>query len=172
MSNEDHYETLNVPRSASQRDIAKAYRALMRTHHPDLDTRTGVDPAELLSIMKAFAVLRDPAARAAYDHSFTGEAKPVPGAKRAAQAKPATQGKSASQATRAAEAAPAAEAKPSAQAAPDAQAARVKKEPSPQDVPVRHIHTDEPLFRVSPVLWESGPWAGRHNTPQGRPSHE
>jgi DnaJ-class molecular chaperone len=110
MSNEDHYETLNVPRSASQRDIAKAYRALMRTHHPDVDTRTGVDPAELLSIMKAFAVLGDPVARAAYDHSFPEKS-------------------------------------------------------SPQDVPVRHIHTDEPPFRVSPVHWESGPRAGRHKTP-------
>ena len=114
MSNEDHYETLNVPRSASQRDIAKAYRALMRAHHPDLETGTGVDPAELLSIMKAFAVLRDPVARAAYDRSL-----PV-------------------------------------------------KKSSPQDVPVRHIHSDEPPFRVSPVHWESGPWAGRHNTPQGK----
>ena len=59
-----------------QQEIARAYRALMRTHHPDLDSGEAV-PAELLRIMQAFAVLRDPGRRRAYDRS-----RAVPAARR------------------------------------------------------------------------------------------
>ncbi|MBT2553476.1 J domain-containing protein [Arthrobacter sp. ISL-5] len=62
----DHYAVLHVSRSATQREIARAYRSLMRTHHPDLDSGEAV-PAELERIMQAFAVLRDPGRRRAYD---------------------------------------------------------------------------------------------------------
>ena len=62
----DHYAVLHVSRSATQREIARAYRSLMRTHHPDLDGGEAV-PAELERIMRAFAVLRDPGRRRAYD---------------------------------------------------------------------------------------------------------
>jgi DnaJ-class molecular chaperone len=62
----DHYGGLNVPRTATQREISSAYRRLMRTHHPD--TGSGIpDNHELLRIMEAFAVLRNPVTRAAYD---------------------------------------------------------------------------------------------------------
>ncbi|MCP9001130.1 J domain-containing protein [Pseudarthrobacter sp. RMG13] len=76
----DYYDVLRVKPAASQQEISRAYRVLMRTHHPDLDgdatdgAKAGGDPtrAELLRIMQAFAVLRDPARRAAYDRSRTG----------------------------------------------------------------------------------------------------
>ncbi|WP_104060558.1 J domain-containing protein [Arthrobacter sp. 4R501] len=72
----DYYDVLRVRPSASQQEISRAYRALMRTHHPDLDGRATVgrdlSRAELLQIMQAFSVLRDPARRAAYDRSGTG----------------------------------------------------------------------------------------------------
>lgn len=62
----DHYGALNVPRTATQREISSAYRRLMRTHHPDVDSGV-TDNHELLRIMEAFAVLHNPATRAAYD---------------------------------------------------------------------------------------------------------
>ncbi len=75
-SQPDYYAALRVKPAASQREISRAYRALMRTHHPDVDRgATGdrhMQDGELLGIMQAFAVLRDPARRAAYDRSRTG----------------------------------------------------------------------------------------------------
>jgi curved DNA-binding protein CbpA len=72
----DHYAVLHVPRTASQRQIFRAYRSLMRTHHPDLDNPAAA-PAELQLIMQAFAVLRDPKRRQAYDRDAVREAKPA-----------------------------------------------------------------------------------------------
>jgi curved DNA-binding protein CbpA len=69
----DHYAVLHVPRTATQREISRAYRSLMRTHHPDLDNPTGA-LAELQLIMQAFAVLRDPKRRQAYDRDAVREA--------------------------------------------------------------------------------------------------
>ena len=36
-SQPDYYDVLRVTPAASQQEISRAYRALMRTHHPDLD---------------------------------------------------------------------------------------------------------------------------------------
>ena len=70
-SQPDYYAVLRVRPAASQQEISRAYRALMRTHHPDVGGGTEGDrdvrDSELLRIMQAFAVLRDPARRAAYD---------------------------------------------------------------------------------------------------------
>jgi DnaJ-class molecular chaperone len=134
----DYYAILQVPRDASQQQISRAYRALMRSHHPDMDGgrapaggQRGVQDgaleagsvggrqqqeAELLRIMQAFAVLRDPARRAAYDRE--------------------------------------------AGAGPAARAARA---PTGTDIPVRTVRhpasSSGTTIRVTPVHWESGPWA-------------
>jgi curved DNA-binding protein CbpA len=114
----DYYAVLHVPRSATQPEIARAYRSLMRRHHPDLGSGEAV-PAELQRIMQAFFVLRDPERRKAYDQ----EAARSAGARTAC---PHTA--------------------------------------DPRNIPVRNIpvrriaHADPPL-RVTPVRWESGPWA-------------
>jgi DnaJ-class molecular chaperone len=75
-SEPNHYDVLRVKPAASQQEISRAYRALMRTHHPDLDGGPAdggeLRRGELLQIMEAFAVLGDPARRAAYDRSRTG----------------------------------------------------------------------------------------------------
>jgi DnaJ-class molecular chaperone len=75
-SHRDYYAVLRVKPAASQQEITRAYRALMRTHHPDVDGGTtrdrDVEDRELLQIMQAYAVLRDPARRAAYDRSRAG----------------------------------------------------------------------------------------------------
>jgi DnaJ-class molecular chaperone len=123
----DLYAVLRVDASATQQQIARAYRALMRTHHPDVDGGDGgagggtdggetagseLQNTELLRIMQAFAVLREPARRAAYDRSLAARAGPADG---------------------------------------------------PQNIPVRRIRTqDKPsghTIRITPVRWESGPWA-------------
>lgn len=123
----DYYGTLRIPRDASQQQISRAYRALMRSHHPDLDAGRynlggpGTNPpppeAELLRIMEAFAVLRDPARRADYDRR--------------------------------------AKAEPAARAAPASETAR--------NIPVRKVQRRSGpagnTIRISPVRWESGPWA-------------
>jgi len=134
----DYYAILQVPRDASQQQISRAYRALMRSHHPDLDSgrataggqrgvRDGAleagtgggrqqQEAELLRIMQAFAVLRDPARRAAYDRETGG-----------------------------------------------GPAARAARAPTRTDIPVRKVRhpagSSGNTIRVTPVHWESGPWA-------------
>ncbi|WP_461172545.1 J domain-containing protein [Arthrobacter sp. Z1-9] len=135
----DYYATLHIPHDASRQQISRAYRALMRSHHPDLEGgragsevqegmqdraqgtasggRTPPPETELLRIMQAFAVLRDPARRAAYDREV--QAKP------AARSAPATR--------------------------------------TGTDIPVRTVrHPAGPsgdTIRITPVRWESGPWA-------------
>jgi len=106
----DYYAVLQVPRGASQQEIARAYRALMRRHHPDVAGEDAL-PAELELIMQAFAVLRDPQRRAAYDREVF------------------------------------------------AAAAAGESGRQPQDIPVRVVRPREPPLRVTPVRWESGPWA-------------
>jgi hypothetical protein len=61
-----HYDTLRVSPSAEDAVIRASYRALMRLYHPD----TNDDPeaqARAREITAAFAVIGDPAKRAAYD---------------------------------------------------------------------------------------------------------
>jgi curved DNA-binding protein len=60
----DHYNTLGVPRDASQEDIKKAYRKLAMQHHPD----KGGDPNEFQKISEAYETLSDGAKRLVYDN--------------------------------------------------------------------------------------------------------
>jgi DnaJ family protein C protein 7 len=74
MSNElpDYYGVLDVASTATKQEISRAYRALMRRHHPDLEGGTvGGGDGGLLRIMEAFAVLRDPKTRAEYDRALS-----------------------------------------------------------------------------------------------------
>lgn len=64
-----HYETLGVPRDASQADIKRAYRAKSSAAHPD---RNGGDTAKMSAINAAYDVLRDPQRRADYDAGGKG----------------------------------------------------------------------------------------------------
>ncbi|MCQ6273002.1 J domain-containing protein [Pseudarthrobacter sp. R1] len=138
----DYYAALHIPHDATRQQISRAYRALMRNHHPDMEggratsgvkegvlegaqdavqnsaSGGGTPPeAELLRIMQAFAVLRDPARRAAYDREI--------------------------------------KAHPAVRAVPASQAGT--------DIPVRKVrHAAGPggnIIRITPVRWESGPWA-------------
>lgn len=60
----DHYNTLGVPREASQDEIKKAYRKLAMQHHPD----KGGNPEQFQKISEAYEVLSNPDKRLQYDN--------------------------------------------------------------------------------------------------------
>ena len=63
----DPYAILGVAPDASPAQIAHAYRRLIRAQHPDHHPHS--DSAALAAAAAAYAILRDPARRAAYDQS-------------------------------------------------------------------------------------------------------
>ncbi|MEU8225099.1 DnaJ domain-containing protein [Kribbella sp. NPDC048915] len=73
MSGADHYEVLNVERTASTAEIKTAYRKLVRQVHPD----QGGNAALFHVVQEAWTTLSDPAKRAAYDRQLArAEAPP------------------------------------------------------------------------------------------------
>src|SRR4051812_21018863 len=67
MDFQDYYETLGVPRSASQADIKKAFRKLARENHPDKKPGDKSAEARFKAINEANAVLSDADKRKKYD---------------------------------------------------------------------------------------------------------
>lgn len=61
-----HYDTLGLPKNASEADIKKAYRALALKFHPDKNRDPGAENT-FKEIGTAYSVLSDRAARAQYD---------------------------------------------------------------------------------------------------------
>ncbi|MGO4229293.1 J domain-containing protein [Arthrobacter sp. YAF34] len=123
-----YYALLHVSPDASRQEIGRAFRALMRRHHPDADAGNAdagnadadADAGEVGAILHAFTVLRDPGARADYDAG--GRRKPVPAGTSKGSAGQRGQG-----------------------------------DQSGRDIPVRIIRRREPLLRVLPVRWEPLP---------------
>jgi curved DNA-binding protein len=62
----DYYQTLGVDKGASQADVKKAYRKLVRKYHPDVSTHKDAD-AKTKELNEAYDVLGDAEKRAAYD---------------------------------------------------------------------------------------------------------
>jgi len=65
----DYYETLGVPKNASEDEIKKAYRKLAMKHHPDRnhgDTAKDAE-AKFKEVKEAYEMLSDGQKRAAYD---------------------------------------------------------------------------------------------------------
>ncbi|MFA5082855.1 MAG: DnaJ C-terminal domain-containing protein [Hydrogenophilaceae bacterium] len=66
MKFKDYYETFGLPRSATQDEIKRAYRKLARKYHPDVSKDADAE-ARFKELGEAYAVLKDPEKRAAYD---------------------------------------------------------------------------------------------------------
>ncbi len=73
---EDLYPIMGVSPSATQEDLGRAYRALVRRWHPDVCKDPGAE-AELARVSKAYRVLRDPELRARYDEMRASGIKPA-----------------------------------------------------------------------------------------------
>ena len=62
----DYYEVMGVARDATQNEIKRTYRKLARKYHPDVTDES--DAEERFKVVgEAYAVLKDPEKRAAYD---------------------------------------------------------------------------------------------------------
>lgn len=66
MKYKDYYEILGVPRDADEEQVKKAYRKLARQYHPDVNKDSGAE-ARFKEVGEAYATLKDPEKRAAYD---------------------------------------------------------------------------------------------------------
>ena len=63
----DYYQSLGVPRTASDAEIKKAFRKLAREHHPDVAKDKKRAEEKFKEINEAYEVLSDPAKRKKYD---------------------------------------------------------------------------------------------------------
>lgn len=80
----DYYETLGVPRTASDTEIKKAFRKLAREYHPDVAKDKKRAEEKFKEINEAYEVLSDPDKRKKYDElgpnwKSGAEFRPPPG---------------------------------------------------------------------------------------------
>ena len=83
----DYYETLSVPRAASDEEIRKAYRKLARKYHPDLNPGDKSAEERFKTVQEAFDVLSDTKKRQMYDQVGFYSENGFPGAGPGADAK-------------------------------------------------------------------------------------
>jgi curved DNA-binding protein len=80
----DYYETLGVPRGASDNEMKKAFRKLARQYHPDVAKDKKRAEEKFKEVNEAYEVLGDPAKRKKYDElganwKSGAEFRPPPG---------------------------------------------------------------------------------------------
>lgn len=80
----DYYESLGVPRTASEEEIKKAFRKLARLYHPDVAKDKKKAEEKFKEINEAYEVLGDPAKRKKFDElganwKSGSEFRPPPG---------------------------------------------------------------------------------------------
>ncbi|APW37032.1 cytochrome C biogenesis protein [Rhodoferax koreense] len=66
MEFKDYYKVMGLAREATPEEIKRAYRQLARKNHPDVNKEAGAEQ-RFKDIGEAYAVLKDPEKRAAYD---------------------------------------------------------------------------------------------------------
>ncbi|KAK5116926.1 hypothetical protein LTR62_006647 [Meristemomyces frigidus] len=64
---EDYYKLLNLDKTASERDLKKAYRKLSRQYHPDKNPNDEAAAQKFVEIAEAYEVLVDTETRKIYD---------------------------------------------------------------------------------------------------------
>jgi curved DNA-binding protein CbpA len=86
----DLYKVLGLPRGASQEDIRKAHRKLVRQYHPDANPEDPQAEERFKEVQRAYEVLSNPEKRQEYDKRFhtssrqRSTGRPRPGADRRA----------------------------------------------------------------------------------------
>jgi tetratricopeptide (TPR) repeat protein len=63
----NHYQVLGVPRNASIESIKKAYKALAKKYHPDINPGSKFYEDHFKKVTAAYAILSDPLKRQQYD---------------------------------------------------------------------------------------------------------
>ncbi len=66
MTKKDYYEVLSVSKEASQSEIKKAYRKLVKKYHPDTNKNDDAEE-KFKEVQEAYEVLSDDSKRSAYD---------------------------------------------------------------------------------------------------------
>src|SRR3954452_11317468 len=73
------YESLDVPKTASQDEIKKAYRKLVPRYHPDKNPGDAAAESRFKEVQGAYDVLSEPEKRKAYDRFGAANGRPGPG---------------------------------------------------------------------------------------------
>jgi hypothetical protein len=71
MASPDHYATLELTPAASNAEIKRRYRQIMREVHPDANKNDPAANRKAARVNAAFEVLGDPVKRRAYDEQFS-----------------------------------------------------------------------------------------------------
>ena len=79
METKDPYKALGLSREASQEDIRKAHRKLVRKYHPDANPEDPRAEERFKEIQQAYEVLSDDNKRWEYDKRFHTSSKEAPG---------------------------------------------------------------------------------------------
>jgi molecular chaperone DnaJ len=69
MARENHYQTLEISQTATQPEIKRAYRRLVKQFHPDVQSEIA-DGEKIIAINAAYEVLSDPQRRRTYDREM------------------------------------------------------------------------------------------------------